>query len=114
MPWNCASSPYLLQSEGRGNVSLRQGTLLDKEKNMVLDKDKNILRTCNGGSVTSDDKISGFSAGGDPWDKKMKRKRSVGMMVSRTIDADRELKPIIQQRPGSEPHPRSSEGASFR
>ncbi|XP_039132939.1 uncharacterized protein LOC120269999 isoform X2 [Dioscorea cayenensis subsp. rotundata] len=103
-----------LRSEGRGNVSLRQGTLLDKEKNMVLDKDKNILRTCNGGSVTSDDKISGFSAGGDPWDKKMKRKRSVGMMVSRTIDADRELKPIIQQRPGSEPHPRPSEGTSFR
>ncbi|KAJ0973415.1 hypothetical protein J5N97_021374 [Dioscorea zingiberensis] len=108
------SSIAELRSEGRGNVSLRQGMLLDKEKNVVLEKDKNILRTCNGGSVTSDDKIRGFSAGGDPWDKKMKRKRSVGMMVNRTIDTDRELKPTILQRPNGEPHSRSCEGTSFR
>lgn len=105
---------YLLfQAEGRGTVPLRQGPSVDKEKSTLVDKDKNMLRACNGGLMPVEDKIRVLS-GGEGWDRKMKRKRSVGPLVTRPIDGDRDFKSSSQQRVNIESRARSSDGLSFR
>ncbi|XP_010912280.1 uncharacterized protein [Elaeis guineensis] len=93
------SSMAEVRLEGRGAVPVRQGT--------TTDKDKNILRACNGGPMPSEDKIRGLPPG-------MKRKRSVGTMVNRVIEGDRDIKQAIQQRPTNEPRPRSCDNLGFR
>ncbi|KAG1331024.1 hypothetical protein COCNU_02G009920 [Cocos nucifera] len=85
--------------EGRGAVPVRQGT--------TTEKDKNILRACNGGPMPSEDKIRGLPPG-------MKRRRSVGTMVNRVTEGDRDIKQAIQQRPNNEPRPRSCDNLGFR
>ncbi|ONK77573.1 uncharacterized protein A4U43_C02F8010 [Asparagus officinalis] len=109
------SLPYSLQQEGRNTIAVRQGTLIDKDKIIHVDKDKSMLRACNGFPVSADDKMHGLAAGGEGWDKRNKRKRSVGTMVYRTsLDGDREIKKAIQQKPSNEPRPRSGDGLGFR
>lgn len=89
--------------------------MLDKDKSTLIAKDKNMLRTCNGVPMPTDDKLRGLPAGGEGWDRKMKRKRSVGTMVNRSLpDGDRELKQATQQRPSNDPRPRSGDALSFR
>nr|CAD1822941.1 unnamed protein product [Ananas comosus var. bracteatus] len=101
--------------EGRGPVSIRQSTVVDKEKVLLFDKDnKTMLRTCNGGPVVSEDKLRVLSPGGEVLDKKMRRKRSVGTMVNRSSDADREVKQAVQHRSNNDIRPRSSDNLSFR
>lgn len=101
------SSPPFLQ----GTVLPRLGAAIEKDKTIIFDKDRGVLKGCNGGPVISDDKMCGLPPGGDGWEKN-KRKRSVGL--SRIIDGDRELKQSIQQRPKNEPRLRSSNGIGFR
>ncbi|XP_008784017.1 uncharacterized protein LOC103703090 isoform X3 [Phoenix dactylifera] len=96
----------MAELEGRGAVPVRQGT--------TTDKDKNILRGCNGGPMPSEDKIRGLPPGGDGLEKKLKRKRSVGTMVNRVTEGDRDIKQAIQQRPNNEPRPRSCDNLGFR
>lgn len=81
---------------------------------MVTDKDRDLHRAGNGVSVQVGDKIRGLSTGGDEWDKKMKRKRSVGTMVTRNMDGDREHKRGMQQRLNGESRPRHCDGHGFR
>ncbi|KAK8938704.1 hypothetical protein KSP39_PZI011460 [Platanthera zijinensis] len=104
----------MIESDGRSTIPARQGAALDKDKNLFFEKDKSILRACNGGSISSEDKIRGLPTGGDGWEKKLKRKRSVGTMVTRNPDGDRELKQTVQSRPTTEPRPRPSDGNGFR
>ncbi|KAJ8479055.1 hypothetical protein OPV22_022782 [Ensete ventricosum] len=106
------SSMAELRSEGRGSVPLRQGAVMDKDKNVHFEKDKSILRNCNGGSIPSEDKMHGFAPGGDGWEKKLKRKRSVGLI--RVIESDRDTKQSSQQRTNNEPRLRSSDGIGVR
>ncbi|THU53437.1 hypothetical protein C4D60_Mb10t14390 [Musa balbisiana] len=106
------SSMVELRSEGRGSVPLRQGAVMDKDKNVHFEKDKSILRNCNGGSIPSEDKMHGFAPGGDGWEKKLKRKRSVGLI--RVIESDRDTKQSSQQRANNDPRLRSSDGIGIR
>lgn len=94
-----------VRSEGRNTSLLRQG--------MAMDKDRDLLRAGNGGLVQVEDKIRGLPAG-DGWDKKMKRKRSVGTMVTRTMEGDRDIKRGMQQRLNVESRSRPCEGHGFR
>lgn len=80
---------------------------------MAMDKDRDLLRAGNGGLVQVEDKIRGLPAG-DGWDKKMKRKRSVGTMVTRTMEVDRDIKRGMQQRLNVESRSRPCEGHGFR
>ncbi|KAL5974674.1 hypothetical protein ACLOJK_031344 [Asimina triloba] len=89
--------------EGRNAAFSRQG--------MGVDKDRDMLRAGNGGSMQAEDKARGLPPGGDGgWDKKMKRKRSVGTVGTRTIDGDMELKQRMQQRLNSDSISRPSDG----
>ncbi|XP_068658544.1 uncharacterized protein [Aristolochia californica] len=96
----------MAESEGRSTNISRQGVLIDKERDTS--------RAGNGGPVPVEDKIRGLPAGGDGWDKKMKRKRSVGLVVTRAMDGDRDSKRGMTQRLNNEARPRSTEGHGFR
>ncbi|XP_009390026.2 uncharacterized protein LOC103976520 isoform X5 [Musa acuminata AAA Group] len=105
------SSMAEVRPEGRGTVLLRQGAVIEKDKNVLSDKDKVMLRGCNGGPIPSEEKMCGLPPGGDGWEKN-KRKRSVGL--NRVIDGDRDIKQPFQQRPNSESRLRPSDGTGFR
>ncbi|KAJ6790971.1 Uncharacterized protein M6B38_246545 [Iris pallida] len=110
-----AASSYPLQSEGKNTFPVKQGAMTDKDNNFVLiDKDNNMIRANNAGPIPSEERMHALPAGGDGWEKKLKRKRSVGTMVARTAEGDRELKPELQQRSYNEPRHRSSDGPGFR
>ncbi|MQM03107.1 hypothetical protein Taro_035881 [Colocasia esculenta] len=107
------SSAGEVRAEARTTVPLRQTAAVDKDKNAFSDRDKNMLKACNGVSMPVEDKIRTLSAGGEGWEKKMKRKRSVGTVVTRTIDGEREFKPAVQ-RLNNDSRPRPSNGLGFR
>ncbi|XP_010271669.1 PREDICTED: uncharacterized protein LOC104607682 isoform X3 [Nelumbo nucifera] len=65
---------------------------------VVTEKDRDMLRAGNGSSVQVEEKIRGLPAGGEGWDKKMKRKRSVGTVVTRAMDGEREIKRTMHQK----------------
>lgn len=101
--------------EGRVNVSTRQGPLVDTEKNPPLEKEKISVRNVNATAGFSEDKlVRGLAPGGEGWEKKMKRKRSVGTMLNRGSDVDRDVKPSVQHRSSSEVRGRSSDALPFR
>ncbi|XP_020678371.1 uncharacterized protein LOC110096662 isoform X1 [Dendrobium catenatum] len=108
------SSMAEVRSDGRSSIPARQGAAMDKDKNMLFEKEKSMLRVCNGGPMSSEDRIRGLPTGGDGWEKKLKRKRSVGTMGTRIPDGEREFKHTIQSRPNTEPRSRPPDGNGFR
>ncbi|KAJ3671337.1 hypothetical protein LUZ60_007416 [Juncus effusus] len=72
------------RSEGRGGSAMRQASVnnnTEKQRNSSsFEKDKN----APGGA--SEEKPRGLAPGGEGWEKKLKRKRSVGSMVNRATD----------------------------
>ncbi|KAI3458839.1 hypothetical protein Pfo_015502 [Paulownia fortunei] len=72
------------RAECRNNVVLRQPLMVTKERDMLKDN--------NADSDMVEEKIRRLPAGGEGWDKKMKRKRSVGTVFSRSVDSDGEMK----------------------
>ncbi|KAK1300319.1 hypothetical protein QJS10_CPB13g01594 [Acorus calamus] len=107
---NRTLNPGPAQSRGSGGALSEGRTTALSRQAAVMDKDKNMLRP----PVLVEDKIRGLPAGGDGWDKKMKRKRSVGAVVSRSTDGERELKQAVQQRLTNETRSRPCDGPGFR
>ncbi|OVA03569.1 hypothetical protein BVC80_1651g75 [Macleaya cordata] len=94
-----------VSSEARNNVLSRQTLMVDKERDM--------LKCSSGGSVQEEQKTRGMPAGGDGWDRKMKRKRSVGAVVNRAVDGDQELKRAIHQKLSNDPRSRALDSHGF-
>lgn len=61
-----------------------------------------------------DEKIHRLPVGGEGWDTKMKKKRSVGAVGSRVIKAERDIKRPMQLKLGSESKLRSCDVQAFR
>ncbi|XP_042511995.1 uncharacterized protein LOC122087076 isoform X2 [Macadamia integrifolia] len=95
-----------VRAEGRNSTLSRQPGLIEKERD--------VLRAGNGGSVLVEEKIRGLPAGAEGWEKKMKRKRSVGTVVTRGMDGDREVKRAMHQKLNSDPRSRSCDAHGFR
>lgn len=91
------------QTEGRGNGLPRQPLMMSKERD-----------TNNGDFDVTEEKIRRLPAGGESWDKKMKRKRSVGAVSSRPIDGDGEPKRTAHHKSSGEPGLQSSDPQSYR
>ncbi|KAK9284066.1 hypothetical protein L1049_012326 [Liquidambar formosana] len=87
-----------IRAEGRSNAILRQP--------LVIGKDRDILKDGVAGSDVVEEKIRKLPAGGEGWDKKMKRKRSMH------VDAD--LKRAMHQKLGNEPGLQSCDAQGFR
>lgn len=59
---------------------------------MTVTKERDFLKDNNAEPDMVEEKIRRLPAGGEGWDKKMKRKRSVGAVSSRSLDNDGEPK----------------------
>ncbi|XP_051142771.1 uncharacterized protein LOC127259459 isoform X2 [Andrographis paniculata] len=88
------------RAECRNNGVLRQPMMMTKERDMLKD---------NPDSEMVEEKIRRLPAGGEGWEKKMKRKRSVGAVFSRSVDNDGELKRNIHHKLSSESSIQSSD-----
>ncbi|KAJ4972272.1 hypothetical protein NE237_005371 [Protea cynaroides] len=100
------TSVAVAEAEGRNSTLSRQPGLIEK--------DREALRAGNGGSVEVEEKVRGLPAGGEGWDKKMKRKRSVGTVVTRGMDGEREVKRAMHQKFNCDPRSRSCDAHGFR
>ncbi|XP_016550371.1 uncharacterized protein LOC107850394 isoform X2 [Capsicum annuum] len=77
-------------------------------------KDRDMSKDSNADSDMAEEKIRRLPAGGDGWDKKMKRKRSVGAVISRPLENDGEPKRMLHHRFASEPGLSPSDSHGFR
>ncbi|XP_060184209.1 uncharacterized protein LOC132613929 isoform X1 [Lycium barbarum] len=80
----------------------------------MIVKDRDMLKDSNADSDMAEEKIRRLPAGGEGWDKKMKRKRSVGAVISRPLDNDGEPKRSLHHRLASEPGLSPSDSHGFR
>ncbi|KAH0745509.1 hypothetical protein KY285_007166 [Solanum tuberosum] len=80
----------------------------------MIVKDRDMLKDSNADSDMSEEKIRRLPAGGEGWDKKMKRKRSVGAVISRPSENDGEPKRMLHHRLASEPGLSPSDSPGFR
>ncbi|KAL0403554.1 UNVERIFIED_CONTAM: hypothetical protein Sradi_1996200 [Sesamum radiatum] len=81
-------------AECRNSGALRQPLMVSKERDLLKDT--------NADPDMVEEKIRRLPAGGEGWDKKMKRKRSVGAVFSRSVDNDGELKRTMHHKLPSE------------
>ncbi|XP_057550809.1 uncharacterized protein LOC130828822 isoform X2 [Amaranthus tricolor] len=93
-----------MRAEGRSNGVPRQHSALGKDKD----------GTKEGGSDLVEEKIRRLPAGGEGWDRKMKRKRSVSSVLPRPVDGDGELKRTMHGRLGNDSGFHSSDLHSYR
>lgn len=93
------------RGEGRCNALSKQPVVMGKDRDTLKD-----------GGVDSDlveEKIRRLPAG-EGWDKKMKRKRSVGTVLMRPIDNDGDLKRVLHHKPINEPGLQGSDPHNVR
>eukprot|EP00258_Populus_trichocarpa_P046232 XP_024462251.1 uncharacterized protein LOC7490896 isoform X2 [Populus trichocarpa] len=91
--------------DGRSNTVLRQP--------LVTGKDRDIHRDGEVSNLT-EEKVRRLPAGGEGWDKKMKKKRSVGTVFTRTIDSDGEVKRMMNHKFNNEHSLQSYDAQGFR
>ncbi|KAF8403280.1 hypothetical protein HHK36_011382 [Tetracentron sinense] len=89
-----------VRAEGRTTALSRQPGVMEKDRD----------RAGNAVSVQVEEKIRRLPAGGEGWDKKMKRKRSMGPVVTR----DRDIKRAMHQKLSNDPRSRSYDAHGFR
>lgn len=77
-------------------------------------KDRDLLTDSSPSSDLAEDKVRRLSAGGEGWDKKMKRKRSVGTGFTRPADIDGDLKRPLHHKISSESGLQPSDTNGFR
>nr|GFA67397.1 ribosomal RNA large subunit methyltransferase E [Tanacetum cinerariifolium] len=65
---------------------------------VTLAKDREVLKDSGLESDMLEDKIQRFLAGGERWDKKMKRKCSVGTVFTRLVDSNGDPKRAVQSK----------------
>jgi hypothetical protein len=63
---------------------------------MVGEKDGDVLPAASGVTARIEEKIRRLPVGGEGWDRKMKKKRSVGAVGNRIIKGDRDIKQPMQ------------------
>ncbi|KAL8166714.1 hypothetical protein V2J09_008213 [Rumex salicifolius] len=95
-----------MRLEGRVSAISRQ--------HMVLGKDKDINKQGSLSSESMEEKIRKLPAGGESWDKKMKRKRSVSNVISKPVDGDGEAKRAMHSRVSSDSGLPSSDAPPIR
>lgn len=81
---------------------------------VVNGKDRDMTRNVVEGSDSVEDKNHRLPAGGEGWDKRMKRKRSIGSGFSRPMLMDGETKRSMFQKIKTEPSLQSSDAQGSR
>lgn len=65
---------------------------------MVTGKDGDMWPAIGGATIKIEEKIHRLPVGGEGWDRKMKRKRSVASVGSRVMNGEQDIKQAIQQK----------------
>lgn len=81
---------------------------------IVTEKDGDMLPPVSRANVRIEEKIRRLPVGGEGWDKKMKRKRSVATVGNRVINGDRDVKRVMQPKLNADSKLRSCDAQSFR
>lgn len=81
---------------------------------MVMGKDRDMFRDGGESSDLAEEKVRRLPAGGEGWDRKMKRKRSVGTVFARSTDSDGEVKRVMHHKFNNEPGLQSYDAQGFR
>ncbi|XP_031282756.1 uncharacterized protein LOC116141386 [Pistacia vera] len=89
----------------RSNVPARQTLVMIKDRDMLKDGGEN--------SDVVEEKIRRLPAG-EGWEKKMKRKRSVGTVFTRPMDGDGDLKRVMHHKVNNESGLPSCDAQGFR
>ncbi|XP_015577676.1 uncharacterized protein LOC8271907 isoform X2 [Ricinus communis] len=95
-----------VRADGRSNLASRQ--------QMVMEKGTDMLQDSGGGTVRFEEKIRRLPAGGEGWDTKNKKKRSIGVVGSRILNGDREIKRAMHPKISAESKLRSCDTQGFR
>lgn len=66
-------------------------------QSFITVKDRDLGREGGEGSDPLEEKIQRLAAGGEGWEKKMKRKRSIGTVFARPVEGDGEVKGATQK-----------------
>ncbi|KAK4764918.1 hypothetical protein SAY86_026008 [Trapa natans] len=78
------SSVTELRGESQGNMLMRQS--------LIMGNDRDLSRNGGEGSASVEEKVQRLPAGGEGWEKKIKRKRSIGTVVVRPMEGDGEVR----------------------
>ncbi|KAL5568604.1 hypothetical protein UlMin_025179 [Ulmus minor] len=82
-------------------------------RSMIIGKDRDMLRDCDEGSDLVEEKIRRLPAGGETWDRKMKRKRSVGPLLGRPLD-EGEPKRVMLHKLNNDLDSKSCDAQTYR
>ncbi|XP_057986816.1 uncharacterized protein LOC110659949 isoform X2 [Hevea brasiliensis] len=93
-------------ADGRSSIASRQQIIMEKGGDMLQD--------AAGVAPRFEEKIHRLPAGGEGWDTKNKKKRSVGLVGSRVINGDRDLKRAVHPKISSDSKLRSCDAQGFR
>ncbi|KAG4984609.1 hypothetical protein JHK87_029358 [Glycine soja] len=94
------------RAEGLSNSFARQPLAMGKDRDNIKDGSR--------GCDIVEEKIRRLPAGGETWDRKMKRKRSVGTVVARSIDGEGEQKKVMHLRLANESGSQGSDAQGLR
>ncbi|GJZ26044.1 hypothetical protein Tco_0570297 [Tanacetum coccineum] len=100
-PKNVLLNKRVRTSVAETRADLRSNGL--RRQPVTMAKDREVLKDSGGESDMLEDKIQRLPAGGEGWDKKMKRKRSVGTVFTRPVDSNGDPKRTAQTKALSEP-----------
>ncbi|XP_030488998.2 uncharacterized protein LOC115705726 isoform X1 [Cannabis sativa] len=90
-----------------------EGQTNNLAKRSIIGKDRDMLRDCGEGSHIVDEKIRRLPVGGETWDRKIKRKRSVGPLLGRPLD-DGEPKRAMHHKLNNDQGSTSCDAQIFR
>lgn len=95
-----------VRADGRSSSASRQ--------QMVMEKGGDMLQDVVGGDGRFEEKIRRLPTVGDGWDMKNKKKRSVGLLGSRAINSERDLKRATTLKMNAASKVRSCDSQDFR
>ncbi|GAV66623.1 hypothetical protein CFOL_v3_10133 [Cephalotus follicularis] len=83
-------------------------------RQIVTEKEGDMLPTVTSSSVRIEEKIRRLPVGGEGWDSKMKRKRSVGAVNNRVLNGDRDIKRAMLPKLSADSTLQSCDAKDFR
>lgn len=81
---------------------------------LAIGKDRDNTKDSSKGCDIVEERMRRLPAGGETWDRKMKRKRSMGTVFARSIDGDGELKRAMHLKLTNESGLQSSDAQALR
>ena len=79
-----------------------------------MEKGGDMPSDVGGGTARFEEKIRKLPAGGEGWETKNKKKRSVGVVGGRVLNGEREIKRVIHSKMNAESKLRCSDAQVFR